>query len=152
MTQPLATAVKRLALFAAGVLPVLAAAQTVPTVIGPIPAVLPPGTDLTHNYPQLASEPNDNLSARGYVEEEFFIQGTATRYATPTLADGTVISTGNAYKTRLIVRRPADASSHSISWVLAAPTSRQARPTALHNSSATWKRSSNTSTWARSCR
>ncbi len=86
----------------------LAAAAQVPAVTGPIPAVLPPGTDLTHNYPQLSSEPNDPLSARGYVEEEFFIQGKATQYQTPTLADGVVLSTGHPYKTRLIVRRPAD--------------------------------------------
>ena len=55
-------------------LPALAAAQSVPDVIGPIPANLPPGTDLTHNYPQLASEPNFDLSSRGYIEEEFFFQ------------------------------------------------------------------------------
>ncbi len=99
----------------------LAAAAQVPTVTGPIPAVLPPGTDLTHNYPQLSSEPNDNLSARGYVEEEFFIQGRATQYQTPALADAVVLSTGHPYKTRLIVRRPADPTKFNgvviVEWV-----------------------------------
>src|ERR1700730_10013997 len=91
-------------------LPAVAAAQSAPDVIGPIPANLPPGTDLTHNYPQLSSEPTDNLSSRGYVEEEFFFQGAATSYATPALADGVVVSTGHPYKSRMIVRRPDDPS------------------------------------------
>jgi len=75
---------KRLYVIAAIGLPAVAAAQSVPDVIGPIPANLPPGTDLTHNYPKLSSEPTDNLSSRGYVEEEFFFQGAATSYATQT--------------------------------------------------------------------
>src|ERR1700738_5413811 len=102
-------------------LPALAAAQSAPDVIGPIPADLPPGTDLTHSYPQLSSEPTDNLSSRGYVEEEFFFQGAATGYATPTLTDGVVLSTGNPYKSRMIVRRPADPSRFNgvvlVEWV-----------------------------------
>jgi hypothetical protein len=44
------------------------------------------------------------------VEEEFFFQGTATSYATPALADGVALSTGLPYKSRMIVRRPADPS------------------------------------------
>lgn len=99
----------------------LATAQGVPILTGPIPAVLPPGTDLTHNYPQLASEPTDNLSARGYVEEEYFFQGNATRYQTPALADGVVLSTGHPYKSRMIVRRPADPNKFNgvvlVEWV-----------------------------------
>lgn len=106
--MPIATAIRRLLFFAATVFPAVAAAQSIPVVTGPIPAVLPPGTDLTHNYPQLSSEPNYDLSARGYIEEEFFFQGTATQYQTPTLADGIVLSTGHPYKTRMIVRRPLD--------------------------------------------
>lgn len=102
-------------------LPALAAAQGVPDVTGPIPADLPPGTDLTHSYPQLSSEPTDNLSSRGYVEEEFFFQGAATSYATPELTDGIVLSTGHSYKSRMIVRRPADRSKFNgvvlVEWV-----------------------------------
>ena len=67
------------ALCAALVAPTLAQVP-VPHVTGPIPAVGPPGTDLTHNYPQLASEPTFNLSRAGYIEEEFFFEGTATSY------------------------------------------------------------------------
>ena len=95
-------------------LPALAAAQSVPDVIGPIPANLPPGTDLTHNYPQLASAPNFDLSSRGYIEEEFFFQGTATQYQVPAIvngrvtstADATAVSTGNPYKTRMLGQTP----------------------------------------------
>ena len=43
-------------LIASALLSGVAGAQ-VPQVTGPIPAVGPPGTDLTHNYPQLASAP-----------------------------------------------------------------------------------------------
>ena len=78
-----------------------------PIVTGPIPAVGPPGTDLAHNYPQLASEPTFNLSRAGYIEEEFFFGGTATSYSTPNMADGVVVSMGHPYKSRMIVRRPA---------------------------------------------
>jgi hypothetical protein len=74
-----------------------------PTVSGPIPVNVPLG-DPSHDYPQLATQLD--LASYGYVEEEFFFEGTATRYATPNLADGTVTSTGHPYKTRMIVRRP----------------------------------------------
>jgi hypothetical protein len=117
----LAALAARLAVVAAIAAPALAAAQGIPQVTGPIAAVLPPGTDLTHNYPQLSSEPTDPLSSRGYVEEEFFFQGTATRYQTPTLADGVVLSTGHPYKSRMIVRRPVDPAKFNgvvlVEWV-----------------------------------
>ena len=100
------TIVATAALCAALVAPTLAQVP-VPHVTGPIPAVGPPGTDLTHNYPQLASEPTFQLSRAGYIEEEFFFEGTATSYSTPSMADGVVVSTGHPYKSRMIVRRPA---------------------------------------------
>jgi Alpha/beta hydrolase domain len=74
-----------------------------PTVIGPVPARVPLG-DPSHDYPFYATDMD--LASRGFVEQEFFIQGTATRYATVPLASGTVISTGNPYETRIVVRRP----------------------------------------------
>jgi hypothetical protein len=92
-----------------------------PIVIGPIAATMPPGTDLLHNYPQLASEPNFNVSRTGYIEEEFFVQGMATEYSTPPLANGVVLSTGHPYKTRLIVRRPSNPEKFNgiviVEWV-----------------------------------
>ncbi len=48
-----------------------------------------------------------DLSEWGYVEEEYFIEGTANRYTTPDLETGEVIDTGHPYRTRFIVRRPA---------------------------------------------
>jgi hypothetical protein len=87
------------------------AAPPNPVVTGPIPQTVPPG-DASRNYIFFSS--NHDLAAHGYVEEEFFIQGTANRYTTPnqTLPDasstGTIISSGNPYKTRMVVRRPID--------------------------------------------
>ena len=46
---------------------------------------------------------------RGYVEEEFFIEGTANRYNMPAEATGSVIDIGHPYKTRIVVRRPTSA-------------------------------------------
>ena len=74
-----------------------------PTVTGPIPVNVPLG-DPSHDYPQFATQLD--LASYGYVEEEFFLEGDATRYLTPPLADGTEISTEHPYKTRMIVRRP----------------------------------------------
>ena len=83
----------------------LGAAQAVvpnPTLTGPIPQNAPPG-DPSHDYIFFTDQ---SVGDFGYVEEEFFIEGTANTYATPPLATGTVTSSGNPYKTRLVVRRP----------------------------------------------
>src|SRR5258705_8902776 len=64
-----------------------ASAVPVPTVSGPIPAT-PPG-DPGHDYPFYSSA--FDLKARGYVEEEFFIEGAASRYTTPAQATGAVV-------------------------------------------------------------
>jgi hypothetical protein len=75
-----------------------------PTVIGPIAATAAPG-DPSHNYPFFST--TVDLAAYDYVEEEFFIQGTANRYnTTMPLATGSIIGSG-PYKTRIVVRRPA---------------------------------------------
>ena len=85
-----------------------------PVVEGPIPATVePPGQP--RDYPFLAT-PID-LAAQGYVEEEYFISTApsapgagdgACSYTTPTGATGSVTNCNGAYKTRLMVRRPAD--------------------------------------------
>jgi hypothetical protein len=85
-----------------------AAPPTAPTVIGPLPVNATPGAGLTRDYPFFAAQPQFDLPLAGYREEEFFVQGFATAYATPSMANGTVISTGNPYKTRILVKRPAD--------------------------------------------
>jgi len=104
------------ALFCAGFFPTRSSAQVPnPTVTGPIVQPVAPG-DPSHNYIFFSS--NHDLAGHGYVEEEFFISGNATRYATPnqtnpgTNSTGTVINPGsvNPYKTRVVVRRPSDPS------------------------------------------
>lgn len=90
-----------------------------PTVIGPVASAAPAG-DPSRNYVFLATILFPPGS--GYVEQEFFVQGTATRYSgictsaacvgDPTSFTGTptVVSTGNPYKIRIVVRRPGDAT------------------------------------------
>ena len=81
-----------------------------PKVMGPIPATVPPG-DPSHNYPFFAT--NVDLAAYGYIEEEFFFEGFASRYNTPDQATGNVIDTGHPYRTRLVVRRPSSPRNFS---------------------------------------
>ena len=78
---------------------------TVPTpaVTGPLPATAP--GDPARDYPFFASVVD--LKAKGWIEEEFFIEGTANRYDTPPGATATVVDSGHPYKTRIVVRRPA---------------------------------------------
>src|SRR5438105_4448643 len=76
-----------------------------PTVTGPIAAPGIPGA-AEHNYIFFASK--QDLAIQGYVEEEFFIQGTANRYNTPTGATASIVDKDHPYKTRIVVRRPAD--------------------------------------------
>lgn len=84
------------------------AASTVPapTVSGPI-AGKPLG-DPGRDYPFYAAVVD--LAANGYVEQEFFVEGTASRYTTPAQETGSVVDAGHPYKTRIVVRRPAAAS------------------------------------------
>ena len=83
-----------------------ASAVPTPTVIGPIAATAP--GDAGHDYPFYAAVVD--LKARGYVEEEFFIEGTASRYKTGGESTGTLVDSGHPYKTRVVVRRPAAAA------------------------------------------
>lgn len=86
--------------------PFAGAAIQDPTVTGPIPS--DPLGSPSHNYPFFAT--NLDLASYGYVEEEFFIEGTASNYVTSNTANATVRSTGNPYKIRILVRRPISAS------------------------------------------
>jgi len=78
-----------------------------PVITGPVAAPAAPG-DASHDYPFYAAI--EDLKSRGYIEQEFFIQGTANRYETPAAENGKVIDGGHAYKTRLVVRRPLAAN------------------------------------------
>jgi hypothetical protein len=83
-----------------------ASAVPVPMVTGPVAATV--AGDPGHDYPFYASALD--LKARGYVEEEFFIEGTANRYTTPALTTATIVDGGHPYRTRIVVRRPAAAA------------------------------------------
>jgi hypothetical protein len=75
-----------------------------PTVVGPIPANVAPG-DASHDYTFFT--PEADLARYGYVEEEFFLEGTANTYTTePAGQTGSVATTGHPYRTRMVVRRP----------------------------------------------
>jgi hypothetical protein len=76
-----------------------------PLVEGPIAATAAPGSG-AHEYPFLATD--RDFKGIGYIEQEFFISGTANRYETPAGRTGTILSSGHPYKTRMVVRRPAD--------------------------------------------
>jgi hypothetical protein len=81
----------------------------VPSVSGPIAVT-------AESWPFLAADhdlPAMDLARLGYVEEEFFVSGTANVYDWP--AAGTVVvRTPNApYTTRILVRRPSNASRFS---------------------------------------
>jgi hypothetical protein len=93
-------------LLATGLLahPAAMAAVPSPTVTGPVPSQAPGSA--SRDYPWMATM--HNLAAVGYVEEEFFIEGTANRYntAVPLGTNGSVVSSGHPYRTRIIVRRP----------------------------------------------
>ncbi|HKP59100.1 MAG TPA: alpha/beta hydrolase domain-containing protein [Polyangiales bacterium] len=85
------------------------AAQAVPSpdIIGPIAQNAPAG-DPSHDYTFLT--PSEDLGEYGFVQQEFFQQGTANSYTTttePLGGTGTIASSGHPYKTRIVVRRPA---------------------------------------------
>jgi len=76
-----------------------------PNVVGPVAATGIPGS-AAHNYTFFAS--NHELASHGYLEQEFFYDGTAHAFTTPAAATGAVVPGDHPYKTRLVVRRPAD--------------------------------------------
>jgi hypothetical protein len=91
-------------------IPALAADQRVsvpiPTVTGPVAWTAQP-PDASHGY--TFNHTFLDLAGAGYVEEEFFLEGTANRYNMPAEATGSEMDSGHPYKTRIVVRRPASA-------------------------------------------
>lgn len=77
-----------------------------PTISGPIAWIQKPPNP-AHGYP--FNPTYLDLAAQGYVEEEFFIEGTANRYKHDGDATGSLIDSGHPYKTRIVVRRPTSA-------------------------------------------
>jgi hypothetical protein len=84
---------------------------------GPIEATAPGDPSRNFIYNASAIE----LSANGYVEEEYFIEGSASRYTTPELATGEIEDGGHPFKSRFFVRRPRSASDFNgtviIEWL-----------------------------------
>ncbi|BCJ64927.1 alpha/beta hydrolase domain-containing protein [Polymorphospora rubra] len=78
-----------------------------PAVTGPVANTTGVGHP-DRGYPFLATDVD--LAAAGYLEQEFFIAGEATRYAVNGTGTATVTSTGHAYTTRVVVRRPKAAT------------------------------------------
>jgi hypothetical protein len=83
----------------------VANAQVPNPVVTPVASTAPPG-DPSHAYTFFSTD--HDLAGHGYIEEEFFFEGTANRYTTPALQTGSIIDSGHPYKTRMVVRRPAD--------------------------------------------
>jgi Alpha/beta hydrolase domain len=75
----------------------------VPTVTGPIAWTAQP-PDTSHGY--TFNHAFLDLAKAGYVEEEFFIEGTANQYKMAPETTGSVLDSGHPYKTRIVVRRP----------------------------------------------
>lgn len=73
-----------------------------PKVIGPVEFKTPAG-GAEHDYPFFSQA--DWLKDKAYMEEEFFLEGTASSYS----REGEKTAEGIPYKTRMLVRRPANA-------------------------------------------
>ncbi len=97
-------------------LAVAASAQTGPPQGTPVPQFSGPVPVTAESYPYMTAsrliEPMD-LSALGYVEEEYFISGRANVYDWAADGDLTVATPNAPYTTRILVRRPSDAARFS---------------------------------------
>jgi hypothetical protein len=88
----------------------VASAGTVPNpvVTGPITQNAVPGS-AGHDYTFFSTDVD--LASAGYVEEEYFLEGDARLFAMPALATGAPTGAAYAYRTRMVVRRPASAAA-----------------------------------------
>lgn len=87
------------------------------TIYGPI-AADPPGHPSKNS---IYSASAIDLAAHDYIEEEYFIEGSANRYSTEGLETGSVLDSGHPYRTRLIVRRPESVADFNgvvlVEWI-----------------------------------
>lgn len=85
------------------------------TVNGPI--AIEPHPSLNAIYSASAIE----LTKHGYIEEEYFIEGTANQYTRAEMENAEVIDSGHRYRTRLVVRRPESAAAFNgiviVEWI-----------------------------------
>ena len=85
------------------------AAVPVPAVTGPIPS-----TATSHPFGGAAYQlVPENLAAVGYVEEEYFVSGTANVYEWPAAGPAVVRTPDAPYTTRMLVRRPINPADSS---------------------------------------
>lgn len=84
---------------------------------GPIAAEAPGHPSNNFIYSASAIE----LNSRGYIEEEFFIEGTANRYSSPEMENAEVVDSGHRYRTRFVVRRPTNPAQFNgvavVEWI-----------------------------------
>lgn len=90
-------------------------APLITSVTGPVPAAATP-PDPSHGYPY--NPTYLDLASPGYVEEEFFIAGTANHYNTSPEANATLVDSGHPFKTRIVVRRPKSAAKFNGTAIL----------------------------------
>jgi len=104
MTMPKSTSFLRQLTFLLGALAFATVSADVPdaTIYGPIEADDPAADTRNSIYSASAI----GLAEYGYVEEEYFIEGTANRYTLEGMETGAVADSGHPYRSRLIVRRP----------------------------------------------
>ena len=99
-------------------MPQQARAQSAATVTGPVSVNVSPG-DPSNDF--IFSMSGMDLASHGYIEEEFFLEGTANRYSQSEMETADIVDGGHAYKTRFVVRRPADAARFNgtvvVEWV-----------------------------------
>jgi acetyl esterase/lipase len=74
-------------------------------VSGPVPVRVPRG-DASRDF--IFTTSGMDLAGHDWVEEEYFVEGTANRYTSPDLETATVVDGPHAYRTRVVVRRPRD--------------------------------------------
>ncbi len=107
------------ATLAAGLLLAGTVSAAVPdaTIYGPI-AADPPGHPSKNS---IYSASAIDLAAHDYIEEEYFIEGSANRYSTEGLETGSVLDSGHPYRTRLVVRRPESVADFNgvvlVEWI-----------------------------------
>ncbi|MFT4862975.1 MAG: hypothetical protein ACI95C_002199 [Pseudohongiellaceae bacterium] len=86
-------------------------------ITGPIVAQAPGHPSKDFVYSASAIE----LESRGYVEEEYFIEGIANRYSAPEMENAEVLDSGHRYRTRLVVRRPTNPAQFNgvavVEWI-----------------------------------
>lgn len=109
----------RTAITAATLVIAVASTAAIPEfeMVGPIAAEAPGHSSKNFIYSASAIE----LTARGYIEEEFFIQGIANRYSAPEMENAEVLDSGHRYRTRLVVRRPKNPAQFNgvalVEWI-----------------------------------